>query len=89
LNSKEVVETIFLLDTQIKNFGQFMFDTHLSQRGNKVKVIYLVEIQGQGFAPFEFANKKLANDYGIGIVSWSGRKWRVVPKRIKITEEKE
>jgi hypothetical protein len=66
-----------------------MFDTHLSQKGNKVKVIYLVEIQGQGFAPFEFANKKLANDYGIGIVSWSGRKWRVVPKRVKVEKVEE
>jgi hypothetical protein len=48
-----------------------------------MKIVYQVEIQGQGFAPYEFATKKEAEDYVIGIVSWSGRKWRIVPKRVR------
>jgi hypothetical protein len=49
-----------------------------------MKLVYLVEIQGRGFAPYEFETKKEAEDYVIGIVSWSGRKWRIVPKRVRV-----
>lgn len=48
-----------------------------------MKYVYLVEVQGQGFAPYEFASEKEAKDYVIGIVSWSGRKWRIVRKVVK------
>ena len=48
-----------------------------------MKYVYLVEVQGQGFAPYEFASEKEARDYVIGIVSWSGRKYRIVRKVVK------
>jgi hypothetical protein len=56
---------------------------YTDSRRKQMKIVYQVEIQGQGFAPYEFATKKEAEDYVIGIVSWSGRKWRIVSKRVK------
>lgn len=48
-----------------------------------MKYVYLVEVQGQGFAPYEFDTEKEAKDYVSGIVSWSGRKWRIVRKVVR------
>lgn len=54
----------------------------LEDERKAMKVVYLVEVQGQGFAPYEFDTEKEAKDYVMGIVSWSGRKWRIVKKRV-------
>ena len=51
-----------------------------------MKTIYLVEVQGKGIEPYEFATEKEARDYVIGIVSWSGRKWRIVRKVVRNVE---
>lgn len=51
-----------------------------------MKTVYLVEVQGKGFAPHQFATKQEAEDYVIGIVSWSGRKYRIVPKKVKAND---
>jgi hypothetical protein len=52
-----------------------------------MKIVFKVEVQGLGIQPYEFATEKAANDYGIGLVSWSGRKWRVIKQRVRVASE--
>jgi hypothetical protein len=39
-------------------------------------MIYQIETP-QGFLPYEFSTKKEAQDYAIGILSWSNTKYRI------------
>lgn len=32
----------------------------------------------QGYLPYEFDTKQAAEDYAIGILSWSGTKYRII-----------
>lgn len=40
-------------------------------------MVYIVEIRGQGFAPYEFATKQKAEDYAITMTVWSGGAYRI------------
>lgn len=43
-------------------------------------MIYQIETP-QGVLPYEFATKQDAMDYVIGILSWSGPRYRIITKR--------
>jgi hypothetical protein len=41
------------------------------------EMIYKIETP-QGFLPYEFDTKQDAQDYAMGILSWSGTKYRII-----------
>lgn len=47
----------------------------LERQGNKM--VYVIETPRE-FLPYEFATKKEAKDYAIGILSWTGTRYRIV-----------
>jgi hypothetical protein len=51
------------------------------------KMIYKIETP-QGYLPYEFDSKQAAEDYAIGILSWSGTKYRIHGPIIVAKEEK-
>jgi len=40
-------------------------------------MVYVIETPRE-FLPYEFATKKEAKDYAIGILSWTGTRYRIV-----------
>jgi hypothetical protein len=50
-------------------------------------MIYKIETP-QGYLPYEFDSKQAAEDYAIGILSWSGTKYRIHGPIIVAKEEK-
>ena len=47
------------------------------ERKGRRKMIYKIETP-QGFLEYEFDSKQAAEDYALGILSWTGTRYRII-----------